>query len=46
MLKKIDWERQVGRRLKMRDLHVFFTVAQVGSMATHFSSTGSLHSMN
>ena len=32
MLKKIDWESQIGRRLKMRDLHVFFTVAQRGSM--------------
>jgi DNA-binding transcriptional LysR family regulator len=32
MLKKIDWEGQIGRRLKMRDLHVFFTVAQRGSM--------------
>jgi len=33
MLKKIDWESQIGRRLKMRDLHVFFTVVQRGSMA-------------
>ena len=33
MLRKIDWESQIGRRLKMRDLHVFFTVAQRGSMA-------------
>src|SRR5262245_8546820 len=30
---RIDWERQIGRRLKLRDLHVFFTVAQCGSMA-------------
>ncbi len=28
MLKKIDWESQIGRRLKMRDLHVLITVVQ------------------
>ena len=33
MRRKIDWERQLGRRLKLRDLHVFFTVAERGSMA-------------
>jgi len=33
MARKIDWESQVGRRLKLRDLHVFFTVVQRGSMA-------------
>jgi DNA-binding transcriptional LysR family regulator len=33
MLKKIDWESQIGRRLKLRDLHVFVTVVQHGSMA-------------
>jgi len=33
MLKKIDWDRQIGRRLRLRDLHVFSTVAQRGSMA-------------
>jgi len=30
---KIDWDAQIGRRLKLKDLHVFFTVAQCGSMA-------------
>ena len=30
---KIDWEGQIGRRLKLRDLHVFATVVQRGSMA-------------
>ncbi len=30
---KIAWEHQIGRRLRLRDLHVFFTVAQCGSMA-------------
>lgn len=33
MARKIDWERQIGRRIKLRDLHVFFLVAQRGSMA-------------
>ena len=33
MARKIDWDVQIGRRLKMRDLHVFLTVAQCGSMA-------------
>jgi hypothetical protein len=32
MLKKIDWESQIGRRLKLRDLHVFFTVVERGSI--------------
>jgi DNA-binding transcriptional LysR family regulator len=29
----IDWESRIGRRLGVRDLHVFFTVVQRGSMA-------------
>jgi DNA-binding transcriptional LysR family regulator len=33
MAGKIDWESQIGRRLKLRDLHVFSMVAQCGSMA-------------
>jgi DNA-binding transcriptional LysR family regulator len=33
MLRKIDWDNQIGRRLRLRDLHVFLTVAQHGSMA-------------
>jgi DNA-binding transcriptional LysR family regulator len=32
MRKHIDWDSQLGRRLKLRDLHVFFTVANCGSM--------------
>lgn len=28
-----DWERKIGRRLRLRDLNVVFTVAQCGSMA-------------
>jgi DNA-binding transcriptional LysR family regulator len=33
MHRKIDWESQIGRRLRLRDLHVFSTVVQRGSMA-------------
>ena len=28
-----DWERRIGRQLKLRDLHVLISVAQHGSMA-------------
>lgn len=28
-----DWERKIGRRLRLRDLHVVFAVAECGSMA-------------
>jgi DNA-binding transcriptional LysR family regulator len=31
--RKIDWETHIGRRLRLRDLHVFSTVVQCGSMA-------------
>src|SRR5215212_501475 len=33
MAKVVDWDQHIGRRLKLRDLHIFFTVAQCGSMA-------------
>jgi DNA-binding transcriptional LysR family regulator len=33
MVRKIDWDSQIGRRLKLRDLHVFSTVVECGSMA-------------
>jgi DNA-binding transcriptional LysR family regulator len=33
MLRKIDWEGRIGRRLRLRDLHVLSVVAQHGSMA-------------
>jgi DNA-binding transcriptional LysR family regulator len=33
MSKGIDWDAQIGRRLRLRDLHTFFTVVQWGSMA-------------
>jgi DNA-binding transcriptional LysR family regulator len=32
MRSKFDWENQIGRRLKLRDLHVFFTAVKHGSM--------------
>jgi DNA-binding transcriptional LysR family regulator len=40
MLKKIDWDSQIGRRLRLRDLHVLFTVAQCGSMAKAAAQLG------
>jgi len=33
MAKEIDWEGRIGRRLRLRDLHILFTVVQCGSMA-------------
>jgi DNA-binding transcriptional LysR family regulator len=33
MAKEIDWEGRIGRRLRLRDLHIFFTAEQCGSMA-------------
>ena len=33
MARKIDWESQIGRRLRLRDLHAFFTAVQRGSMS-------------
>lgn len=33
MAKVIDWDSRIGRRLRLRDLHVFFAVVQSGSMA-------------
>jgi DNA-binding transcriptional LysR family regulator len=33
MSKGIAWDAQIGRRLRLRDLHAFFTVVQCGSMA-------------
>jgi DNA-binding transcriptional LysR family regulator len=43
MLRKIDWESQIGRRLKLRDLHVFSTVVQHGSMAKAARHLGVSH---
>jgi DNA-binding transcriptional LysR family regulator len=33
MTKITDWDRHIGSRLRLRDLHVFFTVVHLGSMA-------------
>ena len=33
MPKTIDWESRIGRRLRLRDLHILLTVVQCGSMA-------------
>jgi DNA-binding transcriptional LysR family regulator len=33
MKKGIDWEGRIGRRLRLRDLHVLIAVVQAGSMA-------------
>jgi len=30
---RIDWESQLGRRIRLRDLHVFATTVRLGSMA-------------
>ena len=32
MAKGIDWDSRIGRRLRLRDLHVLFAVAETGSM--------------
>ena len=40
MAPKIDWESQIGRRLRFRDLHVLFTVVQNGSMAKAAAQLG------
>src|SRR5262245_20315512 len=33
MPRLVNWENQIGRRLRLRDLHVLFMVVQHGSMA-------------
>src|SRR5215467_3384310 len=33
MAKVIDWDSRIGRRVRLRDLHVLFAVVQHGSMA-------------
>ncbi len=40
MVAKIDWENQIGRRLRFRDLHVFFMVVRHGSMAKAAAQLG------
>jgi len=33
MTKTVDWESRIGRRLRLRDLHIFFAVVRAGSMS-------------
>jgi len=40
MSTKIDWESQIGRRLRFRDLHVLSIVVQRGSMAKAAAQLG------
>src|ERR1700741_543299 len=40
MAPKIDWESQIGRRLRFRDLHVLSVVVQRGSMAKAATQLG------
>src|SRR5258707_14054830 len=40
MPRLIHWERQIGRRLRLRDLFVFFTVVEYGSMAKASAKLG------
>jgi DNA-binding transcriptional LysR family regulator len=43
MERKIDWTKQIGHRLKLRDLHVFCAVVQNGSMAKAAVQLGVSH---
>jgi DNA-binding transcriptional LysR family regulator len=40
MTRRSNWEDQIGRRLRLRDLHVLFMVAERGSMAKAASELG------
>ena len=33
MAKSFDWDGRIGRRIRLRDLHILFAVVQHGSMA-------------
>src|SRR5215469_3959910 len=41
--KIVDWDGHIGRRLRLRDLHVFFAVVQHGSLAKAASHLGVSH---
>ena len=43
MAKIADWDSHIGRRLKLRNMHVFFTVVQYGSLAKAASHLGVSH---
>jgi DNA-binding transcriptional LysR family regulator len=40
MARSIPWDRHIGRRLRLRDLFVFFTVVETGSMAKAGANLG------
>jgi DNA-binding transcriptional LysR family regulator len=40
MARLTQWERQIGRRLRLRDLFVFSTVVEYGSMARAAAKLG------
>jgi DNA-binding transcriptional LysR family regulator len=40
MARLVDSDSQIGRRLRLRDLHLFFTVVRCGSMAKAASNLG------
>ena len=40
MARRTNWENQIGQRLRLRDLHVLFTVAERGSMAKAATELG------
>lgn len=40
MTKRISWDRQIGRRLQLRDLFVFLTVVELGSMSKAATQLG------
>lgn len=40
MAKAIDWEARIGRRVRLRDLHVLFAVIQSGSMVKAATQIG------
>ena len=40
MAKVVQWEQQIGKRLRLRELFVFFTVVEYGSMAKAAAKLG------
>jgi DNA-binding transcriptional LysR family regulator len=40
MTKSVNWESRIGRRVRLRDLHILFTVIQCGGIAKAASSLG------
>src|SRR5262245_9286212 len=40
MVRLVQWEHRIGRRLRLRDLFVFFTVVENGSMARAAAKLG------